>query len=442
MMLLLTSLLIALGATPRNGDDLFALVPVVVWHTPDELEDVWKVVRRIKGAGAVRVKAYDAQGLERSACDGVLDLRALPETRRAGLVWQGNVALREWARPALARVLIAAHAVWQAKHPGQAIGIGDVAQAGCGQVDPGTLTRWVQGADAHALSTVATLIAGVPTAFATTIEGGKRVLNERRVVGRDASGDERLFVHLRRYREVAAGAAVSPSAAAAGGAVPHSAAAAGAAGVEAKVQTILASAELAIETSGVNAAGVMEWRQRWVDTKHFRQAIIVVSNRRRPFRLSDASDVRLSPWAPARPGEARGERRWTRTGDAWQAWLLIEEGAHVTHMAGLDADLSYPMKVPARRFALDSAGIDLAATWDWFETLDATATALGTPIDRIVVGAQVLPRLMQVPGAKQSRLARAKMLKIVANHDDHHHLRLARPTPEIDAAAKQAIESP
>ena len=103
-------------------------------------------------------------------------------------------------------------------------------------------------------------------------------------------------------------------------------------------------------------------------------------------------------------------------------------------MAGLDADLSYPMAVPERRFALDPAGIDSAATWAWFEALVAAGERLGTPIARIVVGGRVLPKLYrEVPGAKQSPVA--KLLVIVGNHDDHLHVRLARPTAEADAAA-------
>ena len=430
MMLLLAGVLLALEvpSLPGTNDDPFARVPAVVWHTPDGLEDAWRAVRRLKGGGAIRVREYGARGLEWSACDGLVDLRALEATHSAGFQWQDDIARREWARPALARVLIAAHERWRARHPGQAIGIGDVAQAGCGQIDPGTLTRWVAGDEARALAAVALPVAGVPTALETTVgSDGERILSERRVVGRHTAaapqGESRLFVHLRRYRELPR---------------PH------ASEIEAKVRTVIASAELAIETEGVNAAGEHEWRQRWIDTSHFRQAIIVVTTKRQPFRQEDARDVRLSPWAPARPGEARAERRWTRAADGtWQAWGLIEEGSHVTHMAGLDADLSYPMKVPSRRFATDPAGIDAAATWDWFVTLHATAEALGTPIDRIVVGGQVLPMLLRdVPGARQSRLVRDKLLKIVGNHDDHHHVRLARPSAEAEAAAANVVAPP
>jgi len=425
MMLVIASLLLTLGL-PSPAADPFAKVPAIVWHAPDDLADVWRVVRRLEGGGATRVREYAKRGLEWSACAGLVDLRTLASAQSAGFAWQDDVARREWARPALARVLIAAHEVWRARHPAQAIGIGDVAQAGCGQIDPGTLTRWVVGDEARALASMALPVAGVPTVSDTTVDSaGKRVLSERRVVGRDTSVDAaspRLFVHLRRYRELPGPAASD---------------------IEDKVRAVLWGGELAIETEGVNAAGETEWRQRWVDPKHFRQAIVVVSAKRKPFRLADASDVRLSPWAPARPGEARGERRWTRSATTWQAWGLIEEGAHATHMAGLDADLSYPMKDPWRRFALDPAGIDTAATWDWFVTLYATAEALGTPLDRIVVGGRVLPRLLQeVPGAKTSPLMRNKILTIVGNHDDHHHVRLKRPSAAADTSSAAAIAAP
>lgn len=380
-----------------------AAIPDVKWDEPDALEATWRTVRRSKPGGAERMKAYLDVGLERSACRGLVDLRTLTHD----FAWQNDIALREWARPALAEVLITAHQAFRARYPKQTIGIGDVAQAGCGQVDPGTLTRWVAGADADALLARATEIGGVPT----IVDEDGKLLVERRVVGRDGA---MLFVQLRRYRDLGPGAG----------------------GVEDKVRAILATGTLVDERRGPDHV-----RQHWVDAKHHRQAILVVSQPVTPralFRLADARDVRLSPWAPARPGTTRGERRWVHGGQGWRGYQLLEEGSHATHMAGLDADLSYPMVVPARRFALDPAGIDSKATWAWYEALVAAGNQLGTPVERIVVGGRVLPKLFRdVPGAKQSPIA--KLLVIVGNHDDHTHLRLARPTPEADAAARDRL---
>ncbi len=386
-------------AGDRTTDAPGATVPSVRWSEPDALEEAWRDVRRSKPGGADRVKTYLAQGLEHAACRGLVDLRTLTHD----LAWQNDIALREWARPALAEVLIAAHRAFRERYPKQVIGVGDVAQAGCGQIDPGTLTRWVSGGEATDLLARASEIGGVPT----IVEIDGDVLTERRVVGRDA---DLLFVQVRRYRDL--GEAIG--------------------GVEDKVRTVLASGTLVDEQVGPDHV-----RQHWVDAKYHRQVILVLTRGVAPralFRLADARDIRLSPWAPARPGTTRGERRWRREAGTWRGYDLLEEGSHATHMAGLDADLSYPMVVPERRFALDPAGIDSAATWAWFEALVAAGERLGTPIARIVVGGRVLPKLYrEVPGAKQSPVA--KLLVIVGNHDDHLHVRLARPTPEADAAA-------
>ncbi len=378
-------------------------IPHVLWSDADTLEASWRTVRRSKPGGPERVKAYLALGLERSTCRDLVDLRTLDHD----LAWQNDIALREWARPALAELLISAHKAFRKRYPRQTIGVGDVAQAGCGQVDPGTLTRWVTGAEAKALLARATEIGGVPT----IVEDDAGTWVERRVVGRD--GDA-LFVQVRRYRDLGEGMG----------------------GVEDKVRAILATGTL-VHTQ----AGPDHVRQHWVDAKHHRQAFLVMGralDAKSWFRLADAHDVRLSPWAPARPGTSRGERRWRRTGDTWRGYDLLEEGSHATHMAGLDADLSYPMVVPERRFALDPAGIDSRATWAWFEALVAAGERLGTPVERIVVGGRVLPKLYRdVPGAKQSPIA--KLLVIFGNHDDHTHLRLSRPTADADAAARARL---
>jgi len=50
--------------------------------------------------------------------------------------------------------------------------------------------------------------------------------------------------------------------------------------------------------------------------------------------------------------------------------------------------------------------------------------------------------LRDVPGARQSRLVRDKLLKIVGNHDDHHHVRLARPSADAEAAAANVVAPP
>ena len=396
------------------GDPL-AQVPPVRWLDPDTVAQAWREVRGLRVDPPLRVKELYARGLDHSACRGLVDLRTLDSELR----WQDDVALRHWVRPAFARALLIAHERWRQRWPKQALGVGDIAQAGCGQVDPGTLTRWVEGDDARALLGRASLVAGRPIELAR--EGD--ILAERRVVGRD--GDT-LLVHLRRYRARKDPAIVE---------------------LDAKARAIADGGVLVHELEGPGPDGATEWRQHWIDPKGHRQMIVVVSERRRPFRLADARDVRIGPWAPARPGELRGDRRWIRGDDAahpWSAWSLIEEGAHATHMSGLDADLSYPMRVPARRFATDPAGIDLAAAWDWFVTLYDTAAALGTPIDRFVVGGQVLPRLLgAVPPGRARELVKLKLFKVVPNHDDHQHVRLAIPKPDQDLAsllAEPALE--
>ena len=395
-----------------------AALPTIVWKTATEVEAEWRRVRETVGNDK-KLAAIDEAGLSTWACRDTVELQALTDV--GGLQWKDTVRRRSWARPSLARVLISAHATWHLEHPDRSIAVGDVAQAGCGQVDPGVLTRLTSGPEAGRLRAAATPILGIPTIRETVdastlsddprrFEPGDRVMMETRLVADDG---QTLLVQLRRYRVVAR-----------------------AAGFEDDVTQLVATGKLVHEVKLDD--GLV--RQTILASDGKRQVVVVRKNAKR-FAWSDVSDVRLGYWLPGRPGVFPGEVRWIRSGDVWQAYELLVEGAHATHMAGRDADLSYAVADADQRFTEVPAAVDLPATWAWFETLVATGKALGTPIDRIIVGPKMQARfLKEIPGAKRSPLFADKIIRLVRGHDDHHHVRLGEPTPEADADALRSLK--
>lgn len=439
------ALVIALWTLFASGPELSpataSVLAPIAWHTPEDVEAAWRKIRLMPGSGA-RVAAIADQGLEHWACSGLVDLQALDAAQDAGLAWKDRVRGRGWSQPALARALIVAHAAWHRAHPTLALAVGDVAQAGCGQVDPGVLTRLVGGDEATQLLARATpeggalvlretlsaqALADDPSRFSTPLE---QVLLERRIIAADPMPAHTVLVQIRRYRALA---------------VPAPAALAE---LESIVVRTASRAELATTTEWRDPDGTRVRRRHWIDRASARQVVVVSTGDDPTLRLDDVRDVRIGPWAPGRPGAFPSETRWlaqpgpqapeaasTRT---WQAWQLLEEGAHATHMAGRDADLSYPIADPKRRFTDAVDLVDLPATWEWFETLTTTASALGTPIDAIMVGPRTYARILrELPKARQSPLIRDRIVRVIRDHDDHQHVRIT-PTTAKDAAAARA----
>ncbi len=448
------ALVIALWTLFSAGPDLAprpasAVLPPIVWHTPEAVEAAWREVRRVPGASA-RHAAIARQGLERWACTGLVDLQSLETAEAAGLAWKDRVRGRGWSQPALARALIVAHAAWHRAHPGLALAVGDVAQAGCGQVDPGVLTRLESGREAALLRAraqpeAATSVTQEVVAAATLSDAPDRfrspeesILIERRIVAADPAPGDTLLVHVRRYRALPA---------------PDSATLAA---LETTLVRAAARAELAASSAWHDPDGTPVRRRHWIDHASARQLVVVTTGSAgndRSLRLADVRDVRIGPWSPGRPGVFPSETRWLARADlappigpagtptrAWEAWELLIEGAHATHMAGRDADLSYPVADPKRRFADAVEHVDLRATWDWFEALTTTAQRLGTPIDAILIGPRLYARILrELPGARQSPLITARLVRVIRDHDDHQHIRITPPSPDAAAAARSAL---
>ncbi|MCC6621330.1 MAG: hypothetical protein IT385_08745 [Deltaproteobacteria bacterium] len=422
-------------AAPAAPPALAPLVlPPITWRGPEVIDAAWRDVRKLAGDGA-RLVAIHKKGLLRWACPDLVDIQdpAWSAVTASGLAWKDTVRGRGWARPALARVLASAHAAWRVAHPTLALSVGDVSQAGCGQIDPGVLTRLVTGPELAPLHAAARPAAG-RWASREIVGAGSQpdaerfpdplaaMMIERELVAEGTLSDAPVaLVRVRRYL-----ARPTPSDAEI-------------AALTKDLRAFVRAGEIALEQRGPGADGVMLFRAHVIDAARERQAVIV-STAKRGTRAEQLRDVRIGPWIPGRPGIFQGEERWLHEGGAWTAWQLVEEGAHATHMAGRDADLSFAHADPRHRFTEALDHVDLAATWDWFVALEEAGRLHGTPVDAIIVGPRIHRMLLAaIPDARRSKLVTERILKVVRHHDDHQHIRIREPKASLDAEARAAL---
>jgi len=414
-------------------------LPAITWRAPGVIDAAWREVRKLAGDGA-RLVAIEKRALLRTACADLIDMQdpRWPTIVESGLAWKDTVRGRGWAQPTLARVIATAHAAWREVHPTLALSVGDVSQAGCGQIDPGVLTRLVGGAEADALRARAVARAGRWAAREVVLAGTQAdaalrfpdlmapLMIERELVAEGAPSEGEAPLMLVRMRRYLARQAPSEGDTAA---------------LAKDMKAFVTQGEVALERRGPGPDGATWHWLHVIDAERERHAVIVTTAKR-GTKKDELRDVRVGPWLPGRPGIFQGEQRWIREGDAWTAWQLVEEGAHATHMGGRDADLSYAHADPRHRFVEALDHVDLAATWAWFVALEDAGRRLGTPIEAIIVGPRIHRMLLAaIPGARASTLVTDRVLKVVRWHDDHQHIRIAEPKGAEAALARDALSS-
>jgi len=457
-----TTALSAHAADPRTrGDDV---VPKLERTSAREAQSEWMAVKGLNGPGA-QLDGVSKKRLLRKACSDLIDLRALSEAGKLkGFGFRDTVRGRSWARPTLALVLVEAMKRFQAEYPGRTVAIGDVSQPGCGQVAHGVLVQEVSGATADKLIAAARLelselaVSELKQAKDFPWEADRfgppdeRVLVTTRLIARVGSGDAlELRTARTRHRELPAPMADETKA------------------FEATLGSVMHGARVAQrQVESEDAAGVKTtlWLTHFVQPDAKRQAVVIT--RKRPGKRldwADVTEVRLASWQDKKPGSFPDEVRWvvesvtpavapakkkapvtSIAAARFVRWGLMYEAGHITHLSGIDADLSYVMTGDKGQFAVDLPGIDVAATLRWFEILDATGRDLGTPVDAILVDGSVKRHFEKVlPKSGPDSLATVRKTKswrliaIVGGHDGHHHLRIVEGSSAKELAARKRL---
>lgn len=433
----------------------------------------WMAVKALppaRQAAAVRDRRLHEQ-----VCADLIDLRTLVESRKLdGFGFRDNVRQRTWARPTLALLLVTAMERFQAelggRRGGQLVSIGDVSQRGCGQLAHGVLVWTADGARREALLASARLVAGrlvaeeIGRAADFPYEADRfgppseRVLVEHELLGEDGDG---LRYSRTRYREqaIVAGEVLAMAREVEALVAQH------------RVSEVKARSEV---TPGTGDDSGERWVVHGIDTKRERQALVTL--RKKPGRKLDwreVTEVRLASWQDKKPGSFPGEHRWRvesapeptpsaqpagRPGQrraasrpaplsadalSWSRWVLVNEAGHISHLSGIDADLSYVTTGNERHFAVDLEAMDVPLTFRWLEILEQTARELGTPLDSVLVDSKIKRHLMsRLPmkgpnSVKQSRVW--KLLTLVGGHDAHHHIRIEEPSDTLEKRARQKL---
>ncbi|MCC6624877.1 MAG: hypothetical protein IT385_26750 [Deltaproteobacteria bacterium] len=426
----------------------------------------WMAIKAKAGTKA-QLAAIDKTRALAAVCDDLVDLRALVDQGALGpgFAFRDNVRGRSWARPSLALVLAEAMKAFRAEHPGRLIAIGDVSQPGCGQLAHGVLVQTLRGRDAEALvaragrelGEVGDVEIGTARDFpweADRFAGPEqRVRVARRVLGWTEERGE-LVVRVGRTRHLELQAPTPEDVQA----------------FEVEAQRLAAGA--LVERKPIETGAGPAVMSTWVDEGRKRQLVVVSGAApKRRLDFADVREARLADWQEDKPGSRPNEVLWVR-GDAlrpappppapagsrgrapapkprpavdfaWQRWALLYEAGHLSHLSGIDADLSYATRDNRAHFAVDLEAMDVEATFRWLELLDESARRLGTPIDKILVDAKVdrhLRRSLPMKGKGSKAKSRVwRLLARVGGHDAHHHLRLVEASAAREKAARKKL---
>jgi murein endopeptidase len=452
-------------------------VPELIDTRATESQKAWMKVKGL--APRQQAVAIASRKLSAMRCTDLVDARELSAKGKLdSFDFRDNVRGRGWGRPTLMLLLSEAMKRFSAEMRKEGlkvdglITIGDISQPGCGQLAHGVLVQEVSGKAGDELLAKAEPVDGellvrdilrasdFPWEADRFGPPAERVLVLTRILGVREEGPSKLVrVAKSRHRELSA-----PS--------PEDV------GAFAKEVAALASEPAAsVEKTSrriarKDGAGAVEavWVSHHIAPQKKRQVVLVT--RKKPGRRIDWGDiveVRLANWQDKKPGSFPEEVRWeaqprtevtVSTVDAktkrppkatpvpptrveWVRWQLLNEAGHISHISGVDADLSYVTRGNVRHFAVDLPMMDAPRTFRWFEILDETARELGTPVETILIDPKVRQHLranLPMKGRDGKQKSRVwKLLALSGGHDAHHHVRIVEASPAKEKAALKAL---
>lgn len=445
------------GTGGQPGDwllDTAVQLPVLRQVHADDAEHAWSAIKQL-ASPAEQAQAIRQSGVQAMACDDLIDFRAAAQRSGANFEFRDDVRGRSWARPALVRLLLRAQEAFAAEYPDVPLMVGDIAQAGCGQIEYGTLVRQLSGNDGGPLlrdvAAAARRVLGEPvvTEWKTAADfaaerdrfdgPAAKVLVETKVLGAAVplpdAAPTALRVAVRRFAEVLPGKKPKK-------------AKARLSKLLAEVKKLMDRGELvrhqALKTfDPATGKEQTAWLQHRVDRKKGRQLQwIGVGAAVGAGDLSTLAEVRISSWKPGKPESFSGETRLRPVrGEAgqivgWSQYKMLGEAGHVSHTSGRDADIAFVFTDNRGMARPSLKKLNVKATLRWMQILHETAASLGTPLDSVFVSKAVRQWLgRKMPSDfKQSELWQ-KVVQVAPGHDAHHHVRLVPPAPADDAAA-------
>ena len=433
-------------------DPLFAAsgasgLPRLVATSAEQTETAWLAVKAIRDLRQ-QWRSLRQSDVERLVCTDLVDFRDLAANLAVPFAFRDQFRGRSWARPSLARVLVAARMRWLTERPDGVVSVGDIAQAGCGQLSYGTLVRSLTGDELQTALPLLRRVLGEPlvqewkVAADFPLESDRfrdpttPVLVESRVLGTTEDGAS-LRVAVRKFRP--AGLPTKPRILKK---VMHN--------FDRDLRVLLS------EGTTVRHEQVTTWDPTgrphtvWLShrvSKLLRRQLVVLSHKPMGPELSleHLVELRLSNWQPGKPESFGSEVRWFPVVDAegqpaWKRLVQLPEAGHRSHTSGRDVDVAYQTEENAALHRVAIKRVDWQASWRWLQVLTETAAMLGTPVERIYVGPKIHKLLKRklAKADKESPLW-TQIVRIEDGHDAHHHVRLAPVPDELEAQARAAL---
>jgi len=409
----------------QSVSGILQTVQPIVWHSAEMINEQWATLKSISDPKK-QLSAIRQSTILTSACDSLIDFRKLTEERKLPIRWRDQHRGRTWMDPTTATTLLYALESFNDNHPGYTLTLGDMAQAGCGQLEYGTLISHVEDTETEEAATEllnqARLHGGTPVVQTIIGSSRPRKMVEKTLLGHSFNdqGLMTLRVATRTYRRQGVG--------------PNGRARHRVRMWDKQLDTINAIETKRVITTLESGRSKRLWYQHWVSQELEKQVIVLSSRRlnvQQPLseQLAHIDEMRFSRWDIKKPLSFKAERRWVRRKGArssrWESWALVHEAGHQTHTSGRDVDISYVTKSNYRHFNGSWKAIDSQRTWKWFEILVQAAQEVGGHVEKILVG----PRIHRILKRRLPKKVRnthlfRKVLKRVDGHDAHHHLRL------------------
>lgn len=418
---------------PVDPDVLSALPPLKRLPVA-KITAPWKELKELRDTAEQHRQIAQRSLLARVA-DDLTPVTSLDDAFGTNLrrrdMWRGRV----WARPAMLAVLRRASQLLAERLPGTIVTVGDVAQEGGGQIAFGTQVRLLRDGPirtpARDLLARAQLHLGrvetvdiVDPHLAFPVEASRfaefedPVILERRVTavepcarpGHEEGAECPLTIRVetRRYwLDEPIG--------------------------ERRAKRLLAEIRRALRVGTVVERVKAERPGGHLDRTTFVQGknVVEVFARKRPsgkLALRDVVEVRRATLDASKPGVAVRESRYLPEDgpDGLQlvVWREQYEATHVSHMGGLDADISYVMSGIDYQFTRQIEELDVEASRTWIETVVDAARDVGATVDRILIDPRVRWRLVKGMSRERKKHPAWGLIRSSRGHDSHMHLRL------------------
>ena len=404
-----------------GGLTLAADVPALKVRAADWIAERWVEVKDASTTEE-RMAALKRARLNRVVCRGLLPVTDWMRTGALPFRLRDTWRERTHARPELLAVMgLAAHRIHQ-RWPDVRITVGDISQPGCGQLRYGEVVRFVPP---QTLSDTSFLF-GAPTRWDAVdpqsyVDEDPRFLDalgpiwkETRITGKTRDGRQRQEV--RRFDE---GSSLEPMSIAR---------------LIRRTRKRLRDRDN-VQWSWIRHEDVNGKRRRlrrgvWTDWRKRRWIEVIWRPRRGRGNVSVRSVLRIREAQIHRrkPTSRQYEQRYEfwddgEAGIHVRRYNMLYEAHHASHMAGLDADLSYITENNEGAFEPSLQRVDAVKSWQWLLELKRAADDLGVPIQAMFVDKSIKDILLTVPGVtRRHRLWR--IARISRGHDSHVHLRV------------------